>query len=88
MNYSDIINIVSIKTSSVFNEKTDGRRIQESVKGAKTAPVLSKLTKSPASAETSHKFYQLKIWQRNCRGLNNKIFDLFSYSTEKKQTWL
>ena len=41
MSYSDIINIISNSASRILNEKIDGQRIQDSIKSANTAPVIS-----------------------------------------------
>ena len=41
MSYSDIINFVSNRASSSFNEKIDVQRIHDSIKSANTAPAIS-----------------------------------------------
>ena len=55
MSYSDIINIVSNSASRIFNEKTDGQKIHESIKSATVIPVNSM---PPNNIANSHNFNQ------------------------------
>ena len=82
MSYSDLVNIVSNTASRIFNEKNDGQKIYDSIKNANTAPVISKQTNNLEPAETFCKMDKRKIFQWNCRGLNNKKSHLILFSVE------
>ena len=82
MSYSDIISVVSNSASRVFNERIEGQEIHDNIKEANLMQTVN-TNMIQYNSQQILQMDNIKILQWNCRGLENKIHELFLFLTKE-----